>query len=159
MMASQSVLLWSSMLNSGGWRGTDGHNSCPLCLWASRHHLWSKLNCVQLLTFLHTYVLICTCMNIYPLLSNGAEVLQMACNILQFLSWIWPHVLYTHFSGLSLSSYTFLSLHLLYPFSVSFIFCCLDCIAVWLNRLNCMFSVDIFSGLTFEGFLWLLFSL
>jgi hypothetical protein len=128
MMASQSVLLWTSMLYSGGQRATDGHNSCPLCLSASRHHFWSKLNCVHLLTFLHTYVLTCTCVYIYPLLSNGVEVLQTTCNILQFLSWIWHHVLYTHCSDLSLSPYTFLLLRLLDLFSVPFIFCCLDCV-------------------------------
>jgi hypothetical protein len=40
-----------------------------------------KLICVHLLTFLHTYVLACTCIYIYPVLSNGVEMLQMGCNI------------------------------------------------------------------------------
>jgi hypothetical protein len=107
LSCSQAVskTVWHIPLLCVQWKTPDdGHSNCP------KHVEFHSNNKFEKLVHLFGFII-------------RKKVLQMAGKILQFLSWIWPHVLNTHFSDLSLSPYTFLLLRRLYPYSVSFIFC------------------------------------
>ena len=101
-----------------------------------RHRFLGKLNYVHCLTFPHTYILSWTCM------SEGLQIFH----ILQSLSWCWPYVLNTSeiCLCLPLRDFCFVCCTLL-------VFFCFEFFKLFIvlmpDHLNCIFSVDLYSGL------------